>query len=491
MTVFIWVETAMDLRKAWFTMSEQEERKEDLQQTGKKEPITSEYRPASRQEKIGASGELVADKDFEFMKEKIKERPVNRKKLVRRTILTASMAVIFGLIACFTFLVLEPLFSNMLYPEEEPKQVTFPEVEEEMLPEDMLQSQVQIPFKENGTEEVQTEEMTEADKSEIEIKDYQVLYDKMYEIAKESQKSMVTVVGVTSDVDWFNNPYESKGQTSGLLLADNGKELLVLADKKTVEEAETIQVTFCDGEQATGNLRASDAITGLSIISIPLESVGADTKDAITMADLGSSNSNNLLGSAIIAIGTPMGTGNSVAYGMLTSVGNTISVADNSYKLMTTDIYGSPNAGGVILDMSGKIVGVIDMGYNEEDTQNLVSAIGISELKKTIQKLSNGQKMAYLGIEAIDVTAQANLNKGVPFGAFVTEINMDSPAMQSGIQSGDVIVQIGADKIENMAQYVDALLGYQPDDEVKLTIMRQGKEEYREMELTIKLDSQD
>ena len=345
----------MDLRKAWFTMSEQEERKEDLQQTGKKEPITSEYRPASRQEKIGASGELVADKDFEFMKEKIKERPVNRKKLVRRTILTASMAVIFGLIACFTFLVLEPLFSNMLYPEEEPKQVTFPEVEEEMLPEDMLQSQVQIPFKENGTEEVQTEEMTEADKSEIEIKDYQVLYDKMYEIAKESQKSMVTVVGVTSDVDWFNNPYESKGQTSGLLLADNGKELLVLADKKTVEEAETIQVTFCDGEQATGNLRASDAITGLSIISIPLESVGADTKDAITMADLGSSNSNNLLGSAIIAIGTPMGTGNSVAYGMLTSVGNTISVADNSYKLMTTDIYGSPNAGGVILDMSGKI----------------------------------------------------------------------------------------------------------------------------------------
>ena len=52
-----------------------------------------------------------------FMIEKIKERPVNKKKLLRRTLITASMAVIFGLVACFTFLVLEPVISNWLYPE--------------------------------------------------------------------------------------------------------------------------------------------------------------------------------------------------------------------------------------------------------------------------------------------------------------------------------------------------------------------------------------
>ena len=47
-----------------------------------------------------------------FMIEKIKERPVNKKKLLRRTLITASMAVIFALVACFTFLVLEPVISN-------------------------------------------------------------------------------------------------------------------------------------------------------------------------------------------------------------------------------------------------------------------------------------------------------------------------------------------------------------------------------------------
>ena len=76
----------------------------------------------------------------DFMIEKIKQRPINRKKLLRRTVITASMAVIFGLIACVTFLVLEPVISNWLYPEveEEPQTVVFPEDPEEMLPEEML-----------------------------------------------------------------------------------------------------------------------------------------------------------------------------------------------------------------------------------------------------------------------------------------------------------------------------------------------------------------
>ena len=75
-----------------------------------------------------------------FMIEQIKERPINKKRLLRRTVITASMAVIFGLIACFTFLVLEPVLSNMLYPPEESTPVViFPEdeLEEEDFDEDV------------------------------------------------------------------------------------------------------------------------------------------------------------------------------------------------------------------------------------------------------------------------------------------------------------------------------------------------------------------
>ena len=74
---------------------------------------------------------------FDFMKEQIKERPLNKKKLLRRTVMTASMAVVFGLVACLTVLVLEPVFNNWLYPEKTGENITFSPETEEMLPEDM------------------------------------------------------------------------------------------------------------------------------------------------------------------------------------------------------------------------------------------------------------------------------------------------------------------------------------------------------------------
>ena len=76
--------------------------------------------------------------NYEMIKERMKERPINRKKLVRRTAITVSMAVIFGVFACITFLVLEPVISNILYPEPAPEEVILPEEMEEILPEDML-----------------------------------------------------------------------------------------------------------------------------------------------------------------------------------------------------------------------------------------------------------------------------------------------------------------------------------------------------------------
>ena len=447
--------------------------------------------PEKRNTSDAENKTVVTDQEFEVIKERIKERPINRKKLLRRTIMTVAFAVIFGLIACLTFLVLEPVFSNWLYPEEEPKPVTFPQVEEEILPEDMVQTDSQL--EENQEEEQAEQVVTETivEKVDLEITDYQLLYNKLYEVAKECSKSMVTVTGVKSDVDWFNNPYESKGQAFGLIIADNGKGLLILADKKAVEEAETIQVTFGDGTQARAELIGSDLTTGLAVISVSYDLMNQNTLNTITIAKLGSSNSANLAGSPVIALGSPMGMNGSVVYGMLTSVGNPISVVDNSYKSLATDIYGSIDAGGVLISMKGDIIGLINMTYANDTTPNLITALGITELKKTIEKISNHGKLAYLGIHGIDVSQQANQELGVPFGAFVTEISVDSPAMQHGIQSGDVIVKIGNIAIEDFNSYVSAIMALEPEDTVTITIMRQGQDEYREMSFEITLGSQE
>ena len=81
--------------------------------------------------------EVLADTGF--ISEKIKQRPINRKKLLRRTAITFFLAIVFGIVACFTFLFLQPVFSDRLYPEPEPEPISFPEenVQDELTPEEI------------------------------------------------------------------------------------------------------------------------------------------------------------------------------------------------------------------------------------------------------------------------------------------------------------------------------------------------------------------
>ena len=90
---------------------------------------------------MGTEDEKKEEEQFQnntdFLTEKIKERPVNKKKLLRRTIITVGMAVLFGLVACVTFSLLEPVLSNKLNPEEPASIVQFPEETQEVNPQDM------------------------------------------------------------------------------------------------------------------------------------------------------------------------------------------------------------------------------------------------------------------------------------------------------------------------------------------------------------------
>lgn len=445
--------------------------------------------------------------DFEFLQEKIKERPINKKKLLQRTVITASLALLFGLIACLTFLVLEPVLNNWLYPEEEPNIITFPEEQDEMLPEDMLTEG------EHGTDQTESEESTEyviqsagqesiqeidnrfVGKSEestenIQLSEYQSLYTELNNLYKQVSTSLVTVTGVKSDVDWFNNTYQSEGNISGVIIANNNKELLILTKKSPLKGADTIQVTFCDSTIAEGVIKQYDTLTDLVVIAVDLKELGTDVLDDITVATLGSSVDATLPGSPVIAVGNLLGYKDSVCYGMITSVGNVIAKADSQYKLMTTDIYGSQNPTGIIIDMKGQVVGVIDNSYNHADTKNLVSAIGITEIKGLIAMLSNGVELPYVGMYVQDIAYETRKELGLPMGAYIYDIAMDSPALKKGIQKGDILVQFDGRTIKSASDYVSAIRNSKVEQTVKIQVRRLSQNEYQLMEFEIQLNRQ-
>lgn len=437
-----------------------------------------------------------------FMIEKIKQRPINKRRLIRRTLITVSMAVIFGLIACFTFLVLEPVISNWLYPEEESEAIIFPEEPEEMLPEEMLEEYIQPSPSPSPVPEEQTPpERVELDESQIQqildrvvldMGDYRQIYSVLSDYVKQLNQYMVVVTGTKSDTDWFANVYESKNETTGIVIGNNGKELLILTDYNSVKRAEHLTVKFSNGVQADALMMQYFQDGDLAVLCVSLNVLSQDMQpEDIHVAPLGSSLQRNLVGSPVIAIGSPMGSSGSMGYGIITATENQVTLADMNFQLLTTDIYGSQSAGGVLFNTSGQVMGFITTGKTGSDMRNMISAYGISDLKQIISRLTRGDRIPYLGILGVDVPKEANEQSQVPFGAYVREVEMDSPAMLAGIQSGDVIVGIDQQSVTKMSDYTNYLLKINVEDTVTLQVMRQSQEEYKELSFEVTIGEAD
>lgn len=442
--------------------------------------------------------------DYEFMREKIKERPINRRRLTRRMVITAGMAVLFGLIACLTIILLEPVLGKLVNPgnEMELQEVRLPEVvtDEEPLDEDV----VILPYEETPIQDMNlidpedvsgnsasANRVPSSDTPVLELEDYQTLHRKMYNLSAEVSNSMVTVTGISEDMDFGGDSQFSIQGTPGLIIADNGVELLILADTERLTDAESIRVTFCDGEAETAVLKQSDADTGLGIYGVTLSDIATSTKETYTLATLGSSYTTTLPGSSVIAVGDPMNTGSSVCYGSITSVEGRVTYADASYQLLMTDIYGSQEGTGILINLKGHVIGFISQRHNAEGLENLIHAYGISSIRSLIEDMSNEEARSYLGLFLTDVTKEAMDFVGIPQGAYVTKVDLESPAMSYGIMVGDVIVKINEREILDVNDYIQVINELSPGDMVTITYERLSGESYKEVTVSIPLEEKE
>ena len=375
-----------------------------------------------------------------FMKEKIKEKPFYKKKWVQILSTTVVIAILFGVISAF-------VFSKMSeWIEEKQAQEAMQEIE---IPKD--QPEEDVPAKtepESVTEQVIVE-------AELTLDEYEELYSQMRMIAGNASKALVTVTAVNNDVDWFNEEYENSGHSAGMIIGDNGVELLVLTKYSLVEASDGIRVTFIDDTMANAVLKKYDVITNLAVISVNLSDISDNTKEEINRAILG--NSMKLeAGTPVIALGRADGSAKSMKIGTLTSTQNKQSAIDAEYTILVTDMMKNIGSDGVLINLDGQIVGVIQEQHLSANMDHVISAYGISDIKSLLEHLSNSQDIAYLGIKGVTV-AQEALRQGVPSGVYVTEVIMNSPAMLGGIQTGDVIQAINGQKITQMSELTAVL----------------------------------
>lgn len=494
--------------------------------------------------------------NYEFVTETIKSRPINKKKVFRKVVLTVFLAILFGLVASFTFILVFPMLQKKYYPVNDTKTVTVPVADEdneeapieEFIPPETdelvddgqvneddshLSNEANEYGEDSENDGIETEETDKFDSVEtdqvnsstgdsevstvegeitsdssdeaansepiiinqvvetveksLELEDYRYLLRKISSIATNTQKSLVTVSGRKSNTDWFNNSYEDNNSSTGIIVGDNGKDLLVLSPTSILNSATVVDVTFFDGQTNRATIKLSDANTGLSIVAVPIDSIDEDTKGKIEMAQFGSI-STSAVGMPVVAVGSPYGTAGSMGMGQITSNSIVVDKADSNVRLISTDIYGSTNATGVIVNYNGRIVGIICHENISSDMPNMIRAYSVSDITDVIEKMSNNQRLTTLGIIGTDVTKEANENYGVPYGAYVKEVVVDSPAMNVGIRNGDVIVKMGSTDISTFDDYKKKMLSASPDDVIVVTVERPDGSDYIEITYEVTLE---
>lgn len=124
-----------------------------------------------------------------------------------------------------------------------------------------------------------------------------------------------------------------------------------------------------------------------------------------------------------------------VGFGTIANSRNELDADDGSYQLLCTDIGAAEDGTGVIVNLSGEVVGIIDQSISDNSSKRLVTGYGISGLKSEIELLSNGQAVPYVGIRGLDVTAEIEA-QGIPNGVYVQTVEPDSPAMAAESRAG-------------------------------------------------------
>jgi len=438
--------------------------------------------------------QVQAIKTSEFMKETIKKRPINKRKLFRKLITTILAAVIFGLVACLTFLLLEPMISEKLNPqkEEEVEKITFESEteEEETKPEDLIfdESELQqttLPETQTTVDEQQIEKIIR--KIERGSDYYLQMSSVVTDMIRQVSSSLVSVVGISQETDMFHNEVSNESVVTGVIVADNGRDILILANLAKLKSSESLEVVFSDETSYIGEILASDSVSGYGIVSINKSMMRLATLDSISVIEMGSSAGKYLNGIPIVALGRPMGVADSVGIGTITSCSVGINLPDSSYHLITTDIYGSPQGSGILVNIKGQLMGMLDMNYTLADMPNNICGIGISEMKRMIEKLSNGNPIPYLGIYASNVTEEISEELDIPKGVYVTELCMDSPLLDAGLQSGDIITDFAGKYVETFQDLNNLRLSMNPLDSVKITVRRQGADGFTTLQFMINL----
>ena len=340
------------------------------------------------------------------------------------------------------------------------------------------------------------------------------------EIASEALPSIVSIT--TKSVQEVQNYFgmygmygyapqqqeqEVEGSGSGIIVGKNDDELLIATNYHVVEGADTLSVAFTDGNAVEASVKGFDEERDLAVVSVSLDDVEDDTMDAISIANIGSSDDLKV-GEQVVAIGNALGYGQSVTTGIVSaknrrmdSDNNTVTDgsddSSDGVNLIQTDAAINPgNSGGALLNMEGEVVGINSAKLASTEVEGMGYAIAISDVTDILQNLMNetsrdkldDSEHGVLGIKGSSVSSEAVQMYGIPAGVFVKGVTEGGAADKAGLKANSVITEFNGKTVSSINQLIEYLSYYEPDEEVELTVQVPHGTSYKEETVKVTLD---
>lgn len=300
---------------------------------------------------------------------------------------------------------------------------------------------------------------------------------------------------------------EVEGSGSGIIVGKNDDELLIATNYHVVEGADTLSVAFTDGNAVEASVKGFDEERDLAVVSVSLDDVEDDTMDAISIANIGSSDDLKV-GEQVVAIGNALGYGQSVTTGIVSaknrrmdSDNNTVTDgsddSSDGVNLIQTDAAINPgNSGGALLNMEGEVVGINSAKLASTEVEGMGYAIAISDVTDILQNLMNetsrdkldDSEHGVLGIKGSSVSSEAVQMYGIPAGVFVKEVTEGGAADKAGLKANSVITEFNGKTVSSINQLIEYLSYYEPDEEVELTVQVPHGTSYKEETVKETLD---
>lgn len=403
----------------------------------------------------------------------------------RKFILSISLGLFFGIFAGVGFFAVQ---QGMGLTQKETQAVSENKLKEEM--------DAQLKNTESG------ENYVSNDTSQNEPVSYTyVVSGDVSDVVDEVMPAMVSIVNnYTETTSFWGRPYsrDYAASGSGIIVAKNDTELLVVSNNHVVSDANSLEVTFIDGTEAEAYTKGVDKDMDLAVIAISLDDLSEDTLNAIHIAQLGDSDSLKL-GEPVIAIGNALGYGQSVTNGIVSALDREVEFSDGSTGvfIQTNAAINPGNSGGALVNINGEVIGINCSKYMDVEVEGMGYAIPITSASPVVADLMEHQTKAkvadknkgYLGIEYEEMSSQYSSMFNIPQGIYVKAVERGSAAEKAGIRQGDIIVKFGDEWITTKEDLQETIQYYAAGESVVLTVMRPEDGEYVSREIEAVLGS--